>query len=117
MPDTPQYDIVGTEVDIGRATSAKNNLTVHASAGTGKTWLLASRIIRLLLAGVAPGAILAITFTRKAAAETGAGSPDRRHGRWWRAVHVRRLTGVHKVHAPGLRFPLWVLHPTALSGF
>jgi ATP-dependent helicase/nuclease subunit A len=50
-------------------TSADANLTVRAAAGTGKTWLLTSRIITLLMQGVAPGAILAITFTRKAAAE------------------------------------------------
>ncbi len=42
---------------------------VHAAAGTGKTWLLTSRIIHLLLKGARPGAILAITFTRKAAVE------------------------------------------------
>lgn len=42
---------------------------VHAAAGTGKTWLLTSRIVRMLLDGVEPGSILAITFTRKAAAE------------------------------------------------
>jgi len=42
---------------------------VHAAAGTGKTWLLTSRIVRLLLAGAEPGAMLAITFTRKAAQE------------------------------------------------
>ena len=43
--------------------------SVSASAGTGKTWMLVSRIIKILLHGVKPDSILAITFTRKAAAE------------------------------------------------
>ncbi|MFN0162976.1 MAG: UvrD-helicase domain-containing protein [Burkholderiales bacterium] len=42
---------------------------VEACAGSGKTWLIASRMVRSLLAGTAPGEILAITFTRKAAGE------------------------------------------------
>ena len=51
------------------AADPETNATVSASAGTGKTWLLVTRIIRLLLADTAPGSILALTFTRKAAAE------------------------------------------------
>lgn len=45
------------------------NVSVSASAGSGKTWQLVSRITRLLLEGASPDHILALTFTRKAAAE------------------------------------------------
>ena len=41
---------------------------VAANAGSGKTHVLAQRVIRLLLDGVEPGKILCITFTKAAAA-------------------------------------------------
>ena len=56
-------------VDSLAAANPAINATVSASAGTGKTWLLVTRIIRLLLTDAEPGSILALTFTRKAAAE------------------------------------------------
>lgn len=52
-----------------QAANPDNNATVFASAGTGKTWLLVTRLLRLLLDDVRPDSILAITFTKKAAAE------------------------------------------------
>ena len=41
---------------------------VSANAGSGKTYVLAQRVIRLLLDGVDPAKILCITFTKAAAA-------------------------------------------------
>jgi ATP-dependent helicase/nuclease subunit A len=42
---------------------------VSASAGAGKTRVLRDRVLRLLLAGVAPQRVLCLTFTKAAAAE------------------------------------------------
>jgi ATP-dependent helicase/nuclease subunit A len=52
-----------------RAVDPRFNVALEASAGTGKTRVLVDRYINLLRAGVDPSNILAITFTRKAAAE------------------------------------------------
>src|SRR5438552_16719064 len=41
---------------------------VSANAGSGKTYVLAQRVIRLLLDGVDPAKMLCITFTKAAAA-------------------------------------------------
>lgn len=52
-----------------RAVDPRFNVALEASAGTGKTRVLVDRYLNLLLAGVDPSNILAITFTRKAASE------------------------------------------------
>lgn len=57
------------EFDTVFAIAPENNVIVHAAAGTGKTYLLSNRIIRLLLADCRPGSLLGVTFTRKAAGE------------------------------------------------
>jgi ATP-dependent helicase/nuclease subunit A len=63
------------------ASNPSSSVWLSASAGTGKTQVLAARVFRLLLNGVDPGAILCLTFTKAGAAEMAA----RVSGRlaWW----------------------------------
>ncbi len=51
-----------------RASDPQNSAWVSANAGSGKTHVLAQRVIRLLLRGTDPSKILCLTYTRAAAA-------------------------------------------------
>ena len=63
---------------------------LSASAGTGKTHVLTARVLRLLLSGVRPDAILCLTFTKAGAAEMA----DRIHARlaYWVRLGEKDLT-------------------------
>jgi ATP-dependent helicase/nuclease subunit A len=50
------------------ASNPDTTVFVSANAGSGKTYVLVARVIRLMLNGVAPEKILCITFTKAAAA-------------------------------------------------
>ncbi len=58
-------------LDIGQRAAAQpdDHVWLGASAGTGKTQVLSARVLRLMLEGVSPEAILCITFTKAGAAE------------------------------------------------
>ena len=51
------------------ASNPKSSVWVGASAGTGKTFVLSNRVLRLMLAGSRPDKILCLTYTKTAAAE------------------------------------------------
>lgn len=52
-----------------RAADPRTSVWVTANAGTGKTRVLADRVLRLLLDGANPESILCLTFTKAAAVE------------------------------------------------
>ena len=73
-----------TTASVAEQVKASNPMTsawVVANAGSGKTHVLVERMLRLLLAGVKPGSILCLTFTRAAAVEMSARLLERL-GKW-----------------------------------
>jgi len=58
-----------TKRNQAAAADPASSAWVSANAGTGKTHVLTMRVLRLLLAGTAPERILALTYTKAAAAE------------------------------------------------
>ena len=76
MPGVMRGAVMERREILNRATAAQHqaanpnqSIWVSANAGTGKTHVLTLRVLRLLVDGAEPSAILAITYTRTAAAE------------------------------------------------
>ncbi|WP_424195815.1 UvrD-helicase domain-containing protein [Ampullimonas aquatilis] len=104
---------------LALACDPARSVVIEACAGSGKTWLLVSRLFRLLLAGVRPNEILAITFTRKAAQEM----RERLYERLAelasapaaRALDMLIETGVAPADAPALLGPARQLYVQVLA--
>ena len=64
-PRTIPEDVLARQIE---ASNPAVSAWVAANAGSGKTHVLAQRVIRLLLNGALPERILCITFTKAAAA-------------------------------------------------
>ncbi|WP_320201025.1 double-strand break repair helicase AddA [Agrobacterium sp. rho-13.3] len=67
--DDPKSWIDWTSAQQTRASDPTSSAWVSANAGSGKTHVLTQRVIRLLLAGCRPSAILCLTYTKAAASE------------------------------------------------
>ena len=67
--DDPASWLNWTTLKQGAASDPARSAWVSANAGSGKTHVLTQRVIRLLLAGCRPSAILCLTYTKAAASE------------------------------------------------
>lgn len=85
-------------------------LLLEAGPGTGKTRTLVARIVHLLGMGVEPEAIVALTFSNKAAQElserVGAAVPEKAANIWTGTFHAFGLELIRKYHDhPALGLP------------
>ncbi len=70
MSDRGKLEIpTNTKSSQARASDPDYSIWVEANAGSGKTYVLTHRVLRLLLAGTRPESILCLTYTKAAAAE------------------------------------------------
>src|ERR1700736_2915150 len=77
-PMTALPEIPGDVLERQREASDPSlSAWVSANAGSGKTYVLAQRVIRLLLGGTPPAKILCLTFTKAAAANMATSVFDR----------------------------------------
>ncbi len=67
--DDPGAWISWTTIQQSIASDPLRSAWVSANAGSGKTHVLTQRVIRLLLSGARPSAILCLTYTKAAASE------------------------------------------------
>lgn len=64
----PRIIPLETTENQGKAANPRDSVWVSANAGSGKTYVLTDRVIRLLLDGTDPSKILCLTYTKAAAA-------------------------------------------------
>jgi ATP-dependent helicase/nuclease subunit A len=69
LGDDPQTWLTWTARQQALASDPASSAWVSANAGSGKTHVLTQRVIRLLLSGCRPSAILCLTYTKAAASE------------------------------------------------
>ena len=96
--DAPALRVDGRRADAATfyaaACDPARSCVVEACAGSGKTWMLVSRMLRALLDGTPPHEILAITFTRAAAGEM-----RERLDQWLADFATARSSHEQRVHA------------------
>jgi ATP-dependent helicase/nuclease subunit A len=87
------------QLDSRAAADPTRSAWVSANAGAGKTYTLANRVTRLLLAGARPEHILCLTYTKAAAAEM-AGRLFDQLGQWAMADDAALAKRIAEIGAP-----------------